>query len=501
MGQIALLQPATVVLFNRSPPAQKLRTKLFTSLEVKEVTNLSALRFGLFFKAVGPACIIAARNQPPAVGGILDYIVPKASKSIEDGDRIIIEPQDVNVVRLDEAQSDPLVWPAFSWGGRRDLTLLHRLQQFENIERLESRGHLATREGIVRGDRQKRQQAILGKPMLELPRFPDKTFLRLDPAQIERNGDPQTDHAASTDFSAFSPPQLILKQSWLASKKRFQAAINVGQEGILCTQSYLTIHARPEHSNVLKAACLCYNSKLAVYFMLLSSGRFAAYRQESLVEDLLRAPLPEPGQDLLDGLASPDDVDDRVRALFRLKPSERALVEDLVDFTLPDFKGGPSSPGRRQTPRKPGKGKGTNDPDLQRYAEQFTRVLKAGFGEEKAACATIFQEPLSMRLPVRMLAIHLHWPGRDPVWVEPVESDALRQRLAELYAGCMGAPDAGAGFYFARSARIYAPHPTPAGNVPTVFVIKPDQRRQWTRSMAMRDADEVAAEIMRANWG
>jgi hypothetical protein len=27
-----------------------------------------------------------------------------------------------------------------------------------------------------------------------------------------------------------------------------------------------------------------------------------------------------------------------------------------------------------------------------------------------------------------------------------------------------------------------------------------DQRRQWTRSMAMRDADEVAAEIMLAKW-
>jgi len=31
-------------------------------------------------------------------------------------------------------------------------------------------------------------------------------------------------------------------------------------------------------------------------------------------------------------------------------------------------------------------------------------------------------------------------------------------------------------------------------------LVKPDQRRQWTRSMAMRDADEVAAEIVQAKW-
>jgi hypothetical protein len=64
----------------------------------------------------------------------------------------------------------------------------------------------------------------------------------------------------------------------------------------------------------------------------------------------------------------------------------------------------------------------------------------------------------------------------------------------------MKAPNKEGGFHFERSARIYASHSTSKGKVPTVFLIKPDQRRQWTRSMAMRDADEVAAEIIQAKW-
>jgi hypothetical protein len=32
--------------------------------------------------------------------------------------------------------------------------------------------------------------------------------------------------------------------------------------------------------------------------------------------------------------------------------------------------------------------------------------------------------------------------------------------------------------------------------VPTVYLIKPDKIRYWTRSMALRDADEVVADIM-----
>ena len=34
--------------------------------------------------------------------------------------------------------------------------------------------------------------------------------------------------------------------------------------------------------------------------------------------------------------------------------------------------------------------------------------------------------------------------------------------------------------------------------VPTVLLLKPDQRRYWTRSQALRDADELAVTIQAA---
>jgi len=233
---------------------------------------------------------------------------------------------------------------------------------------------------------------------------------------------------------------------------------------------------------------------------LLTSGQFAAFIPKPVEEELRRVPLPELRTGLLDGIKKIEDVDERIRELLRFKDSEWALIEDLFEFTLPDFKGDALSPGRRPTSRKPQGNKAAAEGDLRLYAEQFIRVLRAGFGSEKELCATIFQEPLADRLPVRLLAIHLHLPGRESVGIEPMESHALLQRLAKLYADCMKAPDEGRGFYFERSARIYDTISTAKGKVPTAFLIKPDQRRQWTRSMAMRDADEVAAEIMRAKW-
>jgi hypothetical protein len=45
-------------------------------------------------------------------------------------------------------------------------------------------------------------------------------------------------------------------------------------------------------------------------------------------------------------------------------------------------------------------------------------------------------------------------------------------------------------------ARVYTSTEWRGEQVPTVYLIKPDKIRYWTRSMALRDADEVSADIM-----
>jgi hypothetical protein len=52
------------------------------------------------------------------------------------------------------------------------------------------------------------------------------------------------------------------------------------------------------------------------------------------------------------------------------------------------------------------------------------------------------------------------------------------------------------GIFYQRVARIYDSVQLNGQTVPTIYLIKPDKIRYWTRSMALRDADEVAADIM-----
>ncbi len=489
---VAMLQPSGLI-FHTSGPAKKLREKIFSEFKVEEVVNLSALRFGLFKGAISPACIVIIRAME-CDGEPLLYVSPKPDLTQEDDYRVIIEPQDIHFICPDEAAWDPHAWTALMWGSRRDLELIRRLSTQGSVAQLKNQRKAKTREGIIRGDRQRRQQAIVGRRILENEnQFPDGTFLRLLAKDRPINDDPWVHSRDSTDFSAFELPQLILKQSWETARARFQAAITESTTlmgGVICDQKYLSMSVPQESYPDLEAAWLSYNSILAVYYLFLTSYRLATYRPEPLVVELLSVPLPDPRPDMLDGLTTFEDVDERVRKLFSFKPAEWTLIKDLVLFTLADFKGDRSSPGRRRTKRGA-------EADLKAYVRSFAGVMKAGFGADKRVCATVFQETSEPHLPIRLVAFHLGWPDADDFRLESIPQGRLRERLQKLNEKFLSTPEGReGGIFYQRVARIYDTVTRRGVNVPTVYLIKPDRRRYWTRSAALRDADEVAADIL-----
>ena len=488
-GRISLLQPSGTFLFNRT--AEDFRKKFFTRYKVEEVVNLSALRFGLFRKAISPSCIVTLQPTSPD-NEPLSYICPKPLRTNENDYWIVIEAHDINKIYPYEAATDQYVWSALMWGGRRDLAFIRRLHQQNNLLTLETNDIAKTRRGIIRGGgRKHRHEAILNRRILKDAQFPDGTFLYLKTKDLPSNQDPNIHFKDSTDFTAFEVPQLIIKKSWTTKSGRFRAAIieSDDKKGALCSDSYISVHVSDEFSFFLEAVCLSYNSKLAVYYLLLTSGQLAAYRPSPLGEQLLNVPLPEPRPGLLQGLTTFDDVDTRLREVFSFKDAEWVLIDDLVRYTLPDFKGNQSSPGRQKTRRYTG----NEEPELMKYCEYFLSVLKAGFGHDKRICATIFQEKTASELPIRLVGIHFHRPDRQQIMIEPIDSPELLERLHELNQKFLKRAGAEAGgIFYQRVARVY--DNTKAG--PAIYLIKPDQIRYWTRSMALRDADKVAADII-----
>jgi hypothetical protein len=174
-------------------------------------------------------------------------------------------------------------------------------------------------------------------------------------------------------------------------------------------------------------------------------------------------------------------------------------VEDFVRFIIPEAMQKKASDGRKVTVRSNGE---TNEGlELTQYAHFFIRVLKSTFGKDNAVCATVFEEPSSERLPVRLVAIHFDWPGRKPLTVDPMGKEGLFEKLRLLYKGALSPKSralSGDGLGFQRVAFLFHSHVEEGRRIPSLYIIKPDQRRYWTRSVAMRDADQLAGAIFHA---
>lgn len=507
-GRVAMVQTASL-LYWREGKAADLRRRLFTSFTFDEITNLSALRRDMFASAIGPSCVVVYGRERPQPDTILHYFTPKpvrvgpaSKRNAQAPQGFAIEPQDVSTVTHDEAANHPWVWSALAVGSRRDLMLLGRVSRYPTIEKLEAAGELEKRKGVIDGNRKLHFPQHRDKPILSSPTFPDDVFLELDAERLPRWNDPRATSGDSVDFSAFKSPQLFIKQSYDAKLGRMRAVAvrsSPGSSETICREAYVSVHDLSPDEKYIRAACLSYNSELAVYFFALTSGSFPLYISKIAVGELVTLPLPPVAPDL-SALTSFEDIDRETRKLFALTAADWDLIEDFLNYTLPDVLRKTPGPGRRPTHRMDREGQA--EPELTSYAETFARVLKGTFGRDKAASATLYSEPDAERLPVRMVTIHLDAKGdaraRAPVTIEPMEADGLLDQLAKLHAEQFNAKTratGGSGLGFQRVAYFFHPSREPGMNL---TIVKPDEVRYWTRSMAMRDADQLAAAIATA---
>lgn len=493
-GRVAMIQSASSLLFNRSGPSCDFRQKLFTQFNVKQIVNLSALRFHLFKKrgsaqkTFAPPCVIVLSPKSPN-GERLTYISPKAVGETTEPFEIIIEPNDVKQIHPVDAASDPNVWVTLMWGNERDRHLIRWLSQLPSLETLRGKKRLDYGEGLIRGNREKRADWLLNRPILEGDNFPDGTFLSLRADQLPRNKDSWAERPRTQKI--FSTPQLLIKQSWTVGAQRYQARLVIPDQfgrGAICSQSFLSVVANLDEKSLLEAACLVCNSSLAVYFLLLTSGRFASYRPEALAKEIPRIPIIEAGTGLLDDLKTTNDVDRRIRQILGLKPAEWVLIEDLCQITLRDFKEGRNAIGRRQTRRQ---FRSVLEPELESYCIHFIRVIQSAFGHDKQISATIFQESDSASLPFRLVAFQFGGSAKSSIEIEPLKSSELLNELEMLNKTWLKGSPSGGSIYYRRVARIYDHR----FDAPTIFIIKPDAVRYWTRSVGLHDGDEVTADF------
>lgn len=514
-GRICMIQSASVLLSMRGSTAVQHRKEIFTNLKVTSVTNLAAYR--PFENVNEPACIVELENAEPD-GEAFWYECPKRTRTGQDAQSFILDPHDVHQLYPDEVIQDPWKWSALMWGGQRDVALIDRLKDSPTLKSLEESGEVKTRQGIWRGNREQEIKEIYGYPLFEKSEFgsiEEGLYLSDKNLPTIQTKQQATVHSRdSTNFSAFNTPQLLIKMSWVKDPGRWQARVVDSKRGVVCSGSYITVHVSHTKQDILDAACLTYNSKLANYYFFLTSARFAFdHRPEPLKKQVLSMPLPICSRSPLDPesnewqinrketvedfdlseISSFDQIDQRTFGLFSLSEAESILIEDLIEYDFADWKNLSNSPMRESTARVDDE-TGREEPHLWKYCDIFGQVLKSAYGSSMKVRSTIFTEASDKSpLPIRYVGIRMSPSGESNIRVKEVESQDLRDRLNNLYS-TQNTPSSES----SRQRRCIRSYRHSEGEETTsidVYIAKPDQIHYWARSEAMRDADAVSADL------
>ncbi len=216
------------------------------------------------------------------------------------------------------------------------------------------------------------------------------------------------------------------------------------------------------------------------------------------METFLSLPCPNPEKSLLENITDIPSLDNATPDLYNLTVPESALIDDMLSCNLSVFKDTTESRAYQKTIRN-----NSDQNSLNQYCDWFIRVLKATFGKDKAISATIFEEKAlhpekniePTYLSMRLIAIHLESPSSSELETEYFDNDDLASELSKLQNLAENKTQDNA-IIFRRVIRIFDVVEKNGHKIPTIFIAKPDEVRYWTRSMAMRDADEIALDIM-----
>jgi hypothetical protein len=495
-GRLGMIQSANSLLFNSASKARDVQDEIFSRHRIEAIYNLAALRFAVFKRkshtpktSIAPACVVIMKAEPPRPGDRILYVSPKALRPLLDEFVILIEQSDRNVLTVEEARSSPSIWSTLMWGSRRDRVLLEKLQGQRTLDNSVADGEVVKRQGIRAGDEKKTDPRLAARRLFRDKQFPSGDPYFLDASTLPFAGDLKIHSRESTDLRAFESPQLLLKQGWQKRTGRFQARLVRSSDpaGVICSASYVSVHG---DGSLLNKACAVYNSKIATYFLQLTSGRLAAYRPAVLVHELLGVPLPEADLPPVQAIAA-DKLDGAVMDAFGLRDAERVLVEDLFAYTLPDFQGDDESPGRRSTLAD--SRDGDEEPILTPYCEYFRRVLRAGFGARKGVAATIFRVPSPRDMAYRLVAFELTQDEGISVRHHDIRNSALLLEVDRLTRTRDESGASRSALYNEEAVRIYDGSDASA----VIYILKPDLIRYWTRTAALNDADDVAADLFK----
>lgn len=498
-GTIAVVGAAKI-LFNTGNGYEEFRKRFFSENKVDAIINLAVVRDIMFDKASAPGAVIIYRkiNQRNQNDFVM-YCIPKNIQTIKDSQSVVIDATEIKRLPVNEILcDDSKIFKIAMWGGMRDVKFIKRLKTIKSIK-----NRISTSEwGIGLKTKDKKAPAgnkhLIGLPFIE----PEDTFRYVIRANNLKNlGDDHKEYRTNNK-NIFKTPIVLIKEG---TKNAEICSAYVGFDAVY-RNSTLGISIVGKNSDFHKALLACINSDLASYFYFMTSSLWGVDRGGQVQNtDALSFPaLPyEMSEDGVAFLAQKVDdilairtssqvetyeeerilsiekeINERIYKELKISVIEQRLIHDALNFSIAL---------KKKYTASDAEGNSEIEKDIYEYAEQLNQTLSRTLKyTKKAAWAEVFA--VEKDNPVNLVTIHFaDLATAKQKAVQKSEIDVNRQ-LKEINKYIFHKHSES--LYYRKAVRYHTQR--------SIYLIKPNERRFWTISQALNDADTIISEMINA---
>lgn len=511
-GIACLLLPAAVLLNDHT---NKFQEKWLKSVTVDRVVNFSDLRFVLFDSAIHPCVAIRFQSIPSQPENTILYESPKTDIRSQKGGPVYIREEDTIHLELKDILHAagkgyaPVVWKSYYWGSWRDRRLLLRLIELPKLGDLAGEKREKKRWHKSQGFNSGLKSVHLKNTwwnndydFLDANRRYDLVVSSYDVEPVEERF-PLAQYLPPESF--FESPKVVVS---VGSKDMKVAYCDFP---VIFRHSIQAITGPRTDENLLRFLCVVIKSDILQYYLFHTSANWAIERDKVHFHELLSlpfflpedAPDPKKAQEIVDKAASVirdyeeklkseswfgqedrrsqeaqrirRELEPLVRDYYDIDQYELMLIEDTFQLAKESFHPKPSQsindiPTLKETKKK----------ECHVYAETLCEMLNNfGKGGKFKVKGEVYR---GMPYSVVHISLTDKISKNVPVSNAKEELASVIKKMETLLQNKKGQ------FIFCQNLKAFD------GN--SLYILKPMQRRFWSPTTALNDADEIAGAII-----
>lgn len=289
-GRAALLV-SSGVLFKHHPHSRNFRQQWLTAARLLHLVNFSAVRHFFFSSAIAPfASVLFVKESESDADHYVEYWSAKNTLQAQRMNAVVLSLADRRVLRQQDALRDDRLWKILWWGSHQDYALIQALECFDSFEQCV--GADAFGQGF-----KKAKPALASDWLRQFQELPTSTFTRYGaiprekfvdvPARVERRGLRRV----------YEGRRLLVKRGITQSSQRngvIEARLETEPFAFRNSIHGVNLDSLPEWKAKVVLGILW--SSLARYYFWMTAGSWGTWHHEIHEEDVKRLPIVFPNE-------------------------------------------------------------------------------------------------------------------------------------------------------------------------------------------------------------